>query len=378
MKTLFITNTYLVGNNGGVYASKAYINAFAKLSESFTLVFAMKDGCEPQDIITDHGITFIPIYDKRSRMRKFVDLCFGKVNRFQNIIFDVINISDFDTVVFNNSDASSGIIKKFKQNGIRTITIHHNYQIEYLLGDSNIITLLPNLFWTFIYERTAVRDSILNITLTNEDVNLLTSHYGSAKFAVLGVFEYQYLVNYITSNNRKRGHKYVITGWLGSKQTEDSIIPWIRKYYPLLLQIDPAAELTIAGRNPSNKLCSIAKENGICVIDSPINMQPILNESDYYICPTDRGGGLKLRILDGLKSGLPVLSNIVSARGYEYMRDSGLIFAYNNTKTFIDGVRAMINCNKDKGEIIENYYNHYSLEYGINRLSQILKESNIY
>jgi hypothetical protein len=43
MRTLFITNTYLDGNSGGVYATKAYINAFAQLSETMTLVYAMKD-----------------------------------------------------------------------------------------------------------------------------------------------------------------------------------------------------------------------------------------------------------------------------------------------------------------------------------------------
>lgn len=129
MKTLFITNSYLRGNSGGIYATKAYINAFALLSESMTLVYAMKEGLDAQDILEDK-ITMIPVWDDRSKAHKFMDLCLGAVNRFQKRIFKLIDPLSFDTVVFNNSDVRSGLINKFKALGVKTITIHHNYQIE--------------------------------------------------------------------------------------------------------------------------------------------------------------------------------------------------------------------------------------------------------
>lgn len=371
MKTLFITNTYLRGNNGGVYATKAYINAFAQVSESMTLVYAMMEGMEPQDILEDN-ITMIPVWDGRTKARKFVDLCLGTVNRFQKKLFKLVSTSDFDTVVFNNSDVSSGLIKKFKALGLRTITIHHNYQIEYLKGDSSAITLLPNLFWTYIYEGAAVRNSNLNLTLTREDIALLTNHYGQAKFDVIGVFEYKPFEQR-TLSETARGHKYVITGWLGSRQTEDSLIPWISRYYPLLKEVDPQAELTIAGRDPSETLFKLAEEHGIRVIPSPVDMQPILDAADYYICPTDRGGGLKLRNLDGLKSGLPVLTHAVSARGYEYMQNLGIVCSYDSESTFMEGVRKLLSCGKTRQRIIRDYQDFYSLEAGSERLKNLLK-----
>lgn len=371
MKTLFITNTYLRGNSGGVYATKAYINAFAQVSESMTLIYAMKDGMEPQDIL-EEKVTMIPVWDGRSQRRKFVDLCLGTVNRFQKKIFDLVNPSDFDTVVFNNSDVSSGLIKKFKALGLKAITIHHNYQIEYLRGDCDWITMLPNLFWTYIYEGQAVRNSDLNLTLTDEDTPLLKSHYGGNLFATIGVFEYKpsFIKKY---EDRPREHNYVITGWLGSKQTEDSLIPWIQTYYPILKECDPEAQLTIAGRDPSPSLCSIAEANGIKVIASPVDMQPILDAADYYICPTDRGGGLKLRNLDGLKSGLPVLTHVVSARGYEYMQSLGIVCSYDSVGTFKAGVSKLLSCNKTSQRIIHDYRDFYSLEAGTERLKNLLR-----
>lgn len=371
MKTLFITNTYLVGNSGGVYATKAYINAFAILSELITVVYATNKGFEAHDII-ERNVNLIPVYDKRSQYKKFVDLCFGTVNRFQKNLLKYINPMEYDTVVFNNSVVSSGLIKKFKQLGLRIITIHHNYQIEYLRSDSNLLTLLPNLFWTYIYEGISVRNSDFNLTLTDEDIDLLKNHYGEANFANIGVFEFRTPVTSITNSTKKRGNKYIITGWLGSKQTEDSLIPWIKNYFPLLKEIDPLASLTIAGREPSSDLCVLAKENGIKIIASPVDMQPILDAADYYICPTDRGGGLKLRNMDGLKSGLPVLTHVVSARGYDYMKEKGLIFSYDSKESFKRKLSEMLCCNYSKTDIQREYVNYYSLEAGTNRLNRII------
>lgn len=373
MKTLFITNTYLRGNSGGIYATKAYINAFALLSDSMTLVYAMKHGMEAQGVFEDR-IHMIPVWDYRSNLRKIIDLCLGTVNRFQRNIFQYVNPKDYDTVVFNNSEVSSGLIKKFRKLGLCTITIHHNYQIEYLRGDCSRLTLLPSLFWTYIYESTAVRNSTLNLTLTKQDIDLLSQHYGYGKFDVLGVFEY-ILSSEKKYKYNKRGHRYVITGWLGSKQTEDSLIPWIKNYYPLLKLVDPEAILIIAGRDPSAHLCELAKKNNIIVIPSPNDMQPILDESDYYICPTDRGGGLKLRNMDSFKSGLQVLSHEVSARGYEHMKELGILCSYHDGESFKNGIKTLLNSRKSKMEVLREYQKYYSLESGTKRLDFILKNS---
>lgn len=375
MNTLFISNSYLKGNSGGIYATRAYINAFADVSESMTLLYPMKDGAEPEGIVGDN-ISYVPVWDNRSSIRKFVDLLLGITNRFQNRVDKLVNLEDFDTVVFNNSDSSSGLIRKMKDRGLKCITIHHNYQIEYLKGDCTPLLLPIELFWTRIYERDAVRYSDLNLTLTQDDIVKLTQHYGGNNFNVLGVFENKPIVGNL-KDYPPRNHNYIITGWLGSKQTNDSLVRWINRYYPILMQEDPLAKLTIAGRDPQNELLFLAEKNHIIIIPSPADMQPLLDQSDYYICPTDCGGGLKLRNLDGLKSGMPVLTHEVSARGYKYMQDIGILYSYNSEETFRAGMRRMLGCRKSRRDIIYEYRNFYSLDVGIKRLKQILCQSQI-
>ena len=288
MRTLFIEFGYLSGNSGGVYASRTHINLFSSISEKFTLLYPWKHGMEPERIHFEKIDSLLPVSDTRSKIRKFWDLCCGRVHRYRldDSFFDK---DRYDVVVFDNSVVSSRLIKKFKKRGIKTITIHHNYQIEYLKGDASKLLLLPLLFWTYIYEKTAVKYSDLNITLTQRDVDLLKEHYcKNATFDVLGVFEYQNNDLPEVENNNQN-NRFLITGHLQSKQTEDSLIRWIKDYLPILRKTIPNAQLTVAGFNPSEKLSDIIIKAGACLIPSPQDMNPILKSADYYICPTDCG-----------------------------------------------------------------------------------------
>ena len=375
MKTLFIVYTYLGGHGGGVYAERTNANLFAALSEKMTLVYPYKEGEELRGVNTD-GMELIPVPDKRSKVSKFMGLLAGKVHRYQldESFFDKTR---FDVVVFDNSVVSSRLVKRFNKAGIKTITIHLNYQIQYLLGDCSRLTLLPNLFWTWIYEGQSVRNSELNLTLTQQDVELLQKHYSPKnRMEVLGVFEYgpSETINLPT---RQRGHRYVMTGGLGSKQTEDSLLKWIQEYYSLLKEVDAEAQLTIAGSNPSMRLSQVLQETGIELVASPPDMKPILLNADYYLNPVDCGGGLKLRNLDGLKYGLPVLTHKVSMRGYEKMESFGVIYSYNNPSEFVEGLHRIIKLPMERADIQSLYLQQYNFDRGVDCLQEILTKSGI-
>lgn len=376
MRTLFITFTYLKGNRGGIYASRTHINLFAELSDSMTLLYPYKKGMEPEGICEDK-INMVPVYDRRSKARKMADLMAGIQTRFYYIDKSYIDKSKYDIVIFDSSQTSSRLINKFKRAGFKIVTIHHNYQIEFLKGDQKGFAKWPNIFWTYISEGKAIRCSDLNLTLTIDDIELFKKHYSKdAPYEVLGVYDYQHREK-ATIQEHPSHKRFVITGGLGAKQNEDSLLPWIENYYPLLRKEYPDSSLTMAGRAPSNRLIESANRSNVKVIASPPDMAPILEESDFYICPTDRGGGLKLRILDGLKFGLQVLTHKVSARGYEKLVEAGIVFPYDDKESFVNQLRNMVSKTSSRKEILEKYNSIYSFENGVRVLNEILKTYNL-
>lgn len=371
---LFITHHYLSGNNGGAYASCAYINAFSKISQNMTLLYPYKDGECINKINTK--IKKTPISYTKTKIEKFIDLLNGNVHRYV-YINKYIDTTHFDCVVFDTSMVSFKLIDHFKQQGSKTICIHHNYQYEYFRDNLNGIIRFVNLFWCKRYEKEAIQKCDINLTITNQDTELLKYNYGKGNEIIkhIGVFEYKTNDLPLIKEKANNYPTFIITGSLGAYQTEKSIIPWIKSYYKYIEKIFPEHKLIIAGRAPSNALYKECRNYPkIQIIPNPKSMDEILEQGDFYICPTSMGGGLKLRIMDGLKYGMPVISHIVSIRGYDEFVEENCLLSYSDTNEFINNLKLLRSKTFNKKRIQELFYQIFSYESGIMRLNKILQQ----
>lgn len=373
-RILFITHHFLHGTGGGCYASRAYINAFATLFNNVTLLYPYKKGMVAEHII--ESVKKIPVTYEKSVFLKLLDLLCGRVHRYQNIE-NKIDLDKFDIVVFDTSIVTYGIIDQFKNKGCRTIVIHHNYQYEYFRDNTYFPLNIPTLFWCKKFEKEAVLKADLNLTLTHQDEHLLQNNYakntGNISFEKIGVFEYEpRALNYVQQSNSDQ-LTFIITGTLGSYQTYESLFHWFHKYYHLFREIFPNAQLVVAGRNPSKKMVEMLEANdNVKVIPNPTTMDDVIQYAQVYICPTELGGGLKLRIMDGLSHGLPVITHKVSARGYDDFLKLGYVQSYFDIDSFCKCLKTVKSTQYDSNEIIKSYEQIFSFHAGVSRLSNIL------
>ena len=375
MRILYITNNYLKGGSGAIYATKSFVNSFAAVADEMTVLFPYKTGLEPKDI--NPIVTLVPISDERSKVRKFVDLAFGKMHRYGKNTTAYFDKSKYDVAVFDSSIVSFHLIKTARKAGLKCITIHHNYQVEFVRDDTQWYLLPTMLLWTYFSEKEAVLNSDLNLTLTQTDINSLSAHYDrNGKFEVIGVSDFV-LKDYIAESDDRKDYNFIITGQLASIQTEQSLIPWLDTYYPIMKKVCPDCTLTVAGRSPSQKLIDACRSKGVVIIPSPVDMKPILDGGSFFICPTSLGSGLKLRNMDGLRAGMQVLTHERSARGYERMVDAGVMYRYSNPTEFECELKKMISKNISKQDVLDAYKSYFSLNAGIERLKKILEEHNM-
>ena len=373
-KILFVTLHYLDGVGGGVFASRAYINAFAELfNGNVILLYPAAINHKIEGI--DERVTSVPIYDNAPKWLKGIKILIGRVHRFSKIINELLNKNKFDIVVFDNSRVSYRMIDPVHKHDTKVVTIHHNCELEYNRDNSLSLIRPILLYWTKKYESDAVRKSDISLVLTPEDRNLLIEKYSlsseiSNKIKILGVFESeQYPLPKIKETSPSHSiNNFIITGNLGARQSNESLIQWLDIYYPALKSIFPHANLTIAGKNPSEDLKQLCKNLNIELIASPSSMTPLLEKSDCYICPTSMGGGLKLRIMDGLKHGLPVITHSVSARGYHDFVEHGNVIPYNSVESFISACQKIKSSTYNKTYIHSLYSNIFSFQNGCRRL----------
>lgn len=390
MRVLFFTHHYLDDNSGGSFASRAYINAFTEIADSCMLMYP--DRGIPVSGFIHTKCILKGIKYERSNIGKVIDYYRGRIHRYMDVMIPQIDEFKPDIVVFDNSRTSGGMLKKVKELGVKTITIHHNYEMEYYKGTKPFIAWrIPFMRAMEEAERTAVQQSDLNLTLTEEDIHLLQDNYDPQKvkkIAKIGSFE-SVTDSKPSGFNRENATKmnnsnlcFVITGTLGSYQTEVSIIPFLENEYPELLQLLPDSRLIIAGRNPSIKMIhACEKYPSVDLIANPENMQEIIAQAEIYICPTCVGGGLKLRVMDGLKAGLPVLTHAVSARGYDEFSNANCMFVYEDKSTFRTSLEKLIkeiNTGNLNNMVIKDIYKSvFSFEAGVKRLKGIMLKNDM-
>lgn len=378
MKVLIVTLHYLDGNGGGVYASSAFVNAIASLARETYLIYPSKNGENLSNI--NPMVRTIPVFYKKNKILKFIDVLCGRVHRFADMFENEVRMIKPDVVVFDNSRSSYRLIDIAKKNGSKVITIHHNFEYEYNRDNTAWYLKKILLYWTKKYECDAVKKSDLNLTLTPQDKRMLADCYNqgdASSFEVLGIFEYKKsTLEMVKCSEKKEAKRFVITGNLSAKQTVDSLVPWLDVYFPILKRKFPKASLTIAGKSPSLSLVRKCLELGVNLVPSPQSMRDVLNDADVYICPVALGGGIKLRVMDGLKYGMPVLTHEVSARGYETFVEKKVIYTYRDLKSFercLDEI-AMLQIKKEN--VIGIYETLFSFDEGQKKFADILNRIN--
>ena len=373
MRVLIVTHNYLTGFGGGAYGARAYINAFAALYDDVTLLYPARTEGEPLTEI-DSRIRRIEVVDHASKAAKVVRLAFrGVPHRFEEPFARLLQEERFDMIVFQNSKCSARLIRKARQTGARTVVVHDNYEWEYTRDNTPFLQLpllLPAVVRT---ERTAVREADVNLALTPDDADLLLRHYGKGmkgRMELLGAFEYRSIEPCPATTTESS--VFAITGNLGARQTLDSLLPWLETYYPLLKREIPEAELIVAGKDAGEELKRLLDRLGIEFVDTPPDMSVVLNRAKYYICPVNCGGGVKLRVMDGLRTGLPALVHRVSARGYESLEGVSL-FVYDSPESFVKSLREMLAAPCSAAFRQEAYKARFSFEAGVQRLRNILE-----
>lgn len=373
---LFITHHYLHGNGGGCFASRAYINAVAEIAEKVTLLVPMKVGMEPEHI--NENVDVRLCHDGRSKYLRGLDILRGHIHRYYDRVESTLMEGGYDTVIFDNSMCSFSQIDVAHEFGCKVIVIHHNCQYEY--AKDNVRSFLDRLSlrWIKRCESDSVLMADLGLALTENDVRRLQNDYAGdkvCKIKYIGTFEYcrKALLDVSGRKPVDKTLRFLITGSLSSKQTYESLKSWIDKYYPALLEVAPDSILTIAGKDPSESLAELCARNSINLVPSPVSMDPLLLESDYYICPVSMGGGIKLRIMDGLKAGLPVITHNVSLRGYEEF-EGECVFGYSDVPSFKNSLSRMLETRCTPEDIQHRYTGRFSFESGVSRMRLILEK----
>ena len=378
-RLLVITRHRLNENNGGSNASKGFISCFSALFDDCSIIYP--EFSNPASYIPGKYKLY-PCHDGRSKLRKGLDCYCGVLSPLASFAKKHLSTHSYDVIAIDHSFIGASLVNTVKATGAKVITIHHNVERDYQRDNQKEYSLLfrfPYIYFAEKAERDCLYYSDLNLTVTAKDASTFRSWYPNKDMHIhyWGIFEYQPIVSkvFAAKINRKN---FIITGSLHFYQSLLPILEFINRYWPVLRQVCPCATLTIAGRNPSEILQrECASKEGITLIPNPDDMAALVQQADYYICPINAGSGLKLRVMDGLRQGLPVLCHKISSHGYEALLNQNCLFAYNDEQTFVNSLHQMLSSSVTQNAVYQAFCDNFSLKTGINRLRQIMEQEKI-
>ena len=376
-RILYVATVNPFVRGGGSQATLAYLDSVIEL-------FGVKnvDVMIPDETIIpkeyQNNIKYIRI--KNRGIEKYFQYINGYLSRFTKPLINYLtdNKKDYLLCIMNGSIKSGNAVKEINKLGIKTVVIHHNNEIEYHYDNKTIESLGGKFIFAIKkIQGNAYKYADVNLFLTKQDMDAFLNLYGNPKGinCLLGCYESKY-TGKVDLYNIKKEYSLSVSGTLANYQTTNGILDYYTKYFNITKRLIPELKIVITGRDPSDEILQIQRDNpnNITIVSNPIDIFQIVQKAYIYLCPTNIGGGLKLRAMDGLKCGLPILIHEVSARGYDYFFNKPYFKVYNDEESFEKGLSELLlylNHINEKN-IQKDYQSFFGFENGTRRMKESL------
>lgn len=335
-KILYILKHNPWGIGGGCYACRNYLELFSEIFKDMHIDVLICSEYLKNAKLTDFtNCRFIPVAP-RTRFEKYMSPLTGVLHRHNGVAKQMIAENNYDYCIFDHNSIAGSLVDDCRKAGIKTIVLNHNCEQEYFCDNNSKIKNLLLLPVVRKNERHSYKECDYNIFLTEEDEATFKKLYGSSetKCIVGGCFLRKGEKINVEDERTfdKENPKIVISGTMGNVQNLDGINYFLDELYRF---VPENMNVVLTGRNPSVELKEkVAQYNNVRIMENPENILDIVGQCDIFVCPTRLGGGMKLRIIDGLRCGLPVIAHKVSARGYTHFMKTGIVRQFERPEEF--------------------------------------------
>jgi glycosyltransferase involved in cell wall biosynthesis len=132
----------------------------------------------------------------------------------------------------------------------------------------------------------------------------------------------------------------VFVGLLGWGPNRDAALWLAREIWPRVLRQVPTARLLIVGRDPTPDVRALSTAS-VEIVPSPADVRPYLARAALAVAPLRSGGGSRLKLLEALDAGRPVVATPLGADGFEPLVGRGVVLG-THADELADAVSALL------------------------------------
>lgn len=162
-------------------------------------------------------------------------------------------------------------------------------------------------------------------------------------------------------------------GGLDWLPNQDGLIWFIGNCLPTIREAIPNAKFYIAGRNAPDSFIKAIRQPGVEFVGEVENAQAFMQTHGVMVVPLLSGSGMRIKIVEGLASAIPIISTSIGAEGIPASNEQEIVIA--NTKDEITNACITLLQNSSRAsQIAKNGCNFARNHFDNTTISQQLME----
>ncbi|MCU1291933.1 MAG: hypothetical protein JWP08_783 [Bryobacterales bacterium] len=216
--------------------------------------------------------------------------------------------------------------------GAKVVLNWHNIESELMARYAEGASSLPRKLYATVtarqmrlLENSMLRSCHAHIVCSERERDILSRGNYNARIAVTpnGV-DTEY---FSPENGTAVEKKLVFVGQMSYHANADGVAWFVRDAWPSICGKFPDVRLSIVGSSPGPAVQALANEAGVEVTGTVPDVRPFYSGAYAAIVPLLSGGGTRLKILEAMAAGTPVISTRLGAEGLPVADRQEILFA---------------------------------------------------
>jgi polysaccharide biosynthesis protein PslH len=375
MRILLLSNKFpFPPNDGGALATYNMIRGLAEAGNDIDLLLmnTSKHFTEYPESKTDiPGLGKVKIVNVDNSV-KFLSLAFNFLfstipynvgrftsHRFKCALKELVKNNNYEIVQLEGLFLAP-YLKLIRENSTAAI-VYRAHNVEHLIWQKLFIrenNFLKKWYLRVLYSRIKkyemgfINSYDLLVTITGNDLDILNS-LGNTKPAFASPFG-MYSMGLSEKNGIRQGNLCVLyIGALDWMPNIEALRWFVKQVWPVVRKRFPEMVFRIAGRNAKKDLVTeIAEKGVICHGEVDNSGEFLASENGIVVVPLFSGSGIRVRIIEAMFAGRPVIASSVAASGIPVENEINILLA-DDCERFVHYIEKLV-IDREFGKIISD------------------------
>jgi len=233
----------------------------------------------------------------------------------------LVALTDYDEIIFEFSQVMPYVQKIKCAESVKKIASVHDVQAQVVFR-SNFLEKIFFYNATAKYESGLIKEFDIIYTLSGKDRQILSNNTKSTNVKVRApIIDSKFHNSRYNPDSVEKG-SMLFWGAMDRKENDQAAKFLLRKIFPEIKKKIPYARIYIVGNKPSSALKKLEADSVVITgyVEEPLKF---FKKAQIGVIPLARGAGVKIKTLEMLSFGMPVISTRIGAEGIE--QDDNLI-----------------------------------------------------